>query len=131
MDDIEELAEALGEDVEELYRKIRDDVMHEVNTEMALSNMLHAIHLLYHRNRDYLGYVLDLIEDPAKSIRMVARENGTTKPTVRKAVKVAEGIIPGFADALKAARVLPEGVGGERGGACKVNTYTNSDIGDL
>lgn len=111
MEDLEELAEAMGKDVGELYRQIRDDVTEEVRAERSLSNMLHAILLMMRANALYCRICLELIDNPDETARSVERRISGRHGDCRSALAVANEVSPELARAVEISRVLPEGVG--------------------
>lgn len=111
MDDLEELAEAMGRDVGELYRAIRADVEEEVRAERALGRMLHAVLLLLRSNPKHCRICLELIDAPEKSVREISRTIGVSSDYLRYALRKAMGVAPEIVQAVEGSRVLTEGVG--------------------
>lgn len=111
MDDLEELAEAMGRDVAELYREIRADVAEEVRAERSLERMLHAVLLLLRSNPKHCRICLELIDAPEKSVREISREIGVSSDYLRYALVKTKEVAPEIVQAVEMSRVLYEGVG--------------------
>lgn len=109
MDDIQELAEALGKDTEELYEKIKADMLREIDRSMfALFPMLLMLREIYQQAPKHFVILLDLLCEPELSTRELARRHRCSQSLIVKVLKQVEGrwgvdlsVLPGRA------RVLP------------------------